>query len=309
MKKFLLPQTAFLISISIVIGFSFFGQIRPISAQTEPYSNTKTPSPTEIISITDSPSPTFSNSQGQIDELWAINDKVDIISEYKDRMMNTVQWSIGSVITIFTFMLFINWFTSYRQNKNELNAFKKTTLENITKDSEKLKNDLTETLELKFNEIIGQIDQKLEGTNKQIDQKLKDINKQTSDKLEDINKQTSDNFERNKKQIEATIESQMSSINDDILKLKWGQMKTIAQDSESEKIYTNAAVQYARMIILNPNHWEVNQILELLINVLTLCKMNLGPSYVQTIENAMDLFENKYGTYVDKIRRLVKEKA
>jgi hypothetical protein len=80
------------------------------------------------------------------------------------------------------------------------------------------------------------------------------------------------------------------------------------RDKESRSVYA-AAVQYARMIILDPNHWEVNQILELLINVLTLCKMNLGPSYVQTIENTMDLFENKHGTYVDKIRRLVNEKA
>ena len=80
------------------------------------------------------------------------------------------------------------------------------------------------------------------------------------------------------------------------------------RDKESRSVYA-AAVQYARMIILDPNHWEVNQILELLINVLTLCKMNLGPSYVQTIENTMDLFENKYGTYLDKISCLVKEKA
>ena len=102
----------------------------PVAAQANINPGTATPAPDVSTSLF---------FQEQNNDLELLNNKVDIMSEYNDRLMNTVQWTIGIVITVLIVILGANWFTSYRQIRSEVETFKAAILLNITKESELIK--------------------------------------------------------------------------------------------------------------------------------------------------------------------------
>lgn len=152
----------------IIFVFLFLVSISkmPVTAQTVINQGTESPTPDSSTSLI---------IQQQKNDLELLKNKVDIMSEYNNRLMSTVQWTIGIVITILVVILGANWFTSYKQINSEVESFKTTTLFNITKESELIKEQLKEMLDTQFSNIEEEIFSSISAQHTLLNQQIIDL--------------------------------------------------------------------------------------------------------------------------------------
>lgn len=152
-------KTLFLISVFIFVSIILFMQTIPISAQKEPISSTTTPSPISLM--TDIP-------KTPDNELEVLNAKVNIISEYNDRMMKTVQWSLGFVASVLVLFLGLNLYSTNKQSKADFESLEKTTTLNITSENKNLKNQLEKSINDQIMNYEIKIESSIKDQNKQL---------------------------------------------------------------------------------------------------------------------------------------------
>ena len=137
----------------------------PVAAQSNINPGTETPTPDSSTSLI---------FREQID-LELLNNKVDIMSEYNDRLMSTVQWTIGTVITVLIVILGANWFTTYRQISADVETFKAATLLNITKESELTKDQLKEMFDTKLSNFEKRMNSSIRAQHACMNQEIVDL--------------------------------------------------------------------------------------------------------------------------------------
>lgn len=166
MKNNNFQRSIILLLINFVLVFFVFNFMMPVAAQTNINPGTATPAPDVSTSLL---------FQEQKNDLELLNNKVDIISEYNDRLMSTVQWTIGIVMTVLIVILGANWFTSYRQISSEVETFKAATLLNITKESELIKDQLIEMLDTQLSNFKEEIYSSIKAQHALMNQEIVDL--------------------------------------------------------------------------------------------------------------------------------------
>lgn len=271
MKRINFKMYSKLICISLILFLTFFINLSTISAQTEITPGSPTPTP--------SPSSTFNDSKiilsnDQNNEFELLKTKLDTVSDFNDKIISNVQWLIGLVLAAVTLILGGNWFTTYRQNKIDLENYKNLLLNNIEKASETTNENLNNELEnriLKFTEQL----------NKKVDQ----IEKQHKSKIDGY-------FENVKK---------------DIISLQRQQLKSEATRVEREGIYTTATRIYTDLIKLDPDYFDVGDYLKSLINAIRKVD-ELQAYHISDIKKALRLLGDDYKDISEQITSLMNEK-
>jgi len=159
MKQKYIKKTLFFTGVFIFVSIVFFVQIIPISAQTEPISSTTTPSPISLM-------PDMPKTPNN--ELEVLNAKVNIISEYNDRMIKTVQWSLGFVASILVVYLGLNLYSTNKQLKADFESLEKTITLNITSENKNLKNQLDKTINDQIMKYKDEIESSIKDQIKQL---------------------------------------------------------------------------------------------------------------------------------------------
>lgn len=166
MKHNSFQKSIILVLINFGLLFFFSNFMMPVAAQTNINPGTETPTPVSSTSLI---------FQEQKNDLELLKNKVDIMSEYSDRLMSTVQWTIGIVITVLILILGANWFTSYRQIKSELESFKATTSFNITQASKSIEDQLKEVFDTQFSSFEEQINSSIRAQLTLMNQQIVDL--------------------------------------------------------------------------------------------------------------------------------------
>ena len=166
MKHNNFQKSKILLIINFVLVFFVFNFMIPVAAQTNINPGTETPTADSSTSLI---------FQEQQNDLELLNNKVDIMSEYSDRLMSTVQWTIGIVITVLIVILGANWFTTFRQIRADVETFKAATLLNLTKESELIKDQLIDMFDTKLSSFEKQVNSSIRAQYTLINQEIVDL--------------------------------------------------------------------------------------------------------------------------------------
>jgi len=139
---------------SLLLGFN---NIVHAQSKYDPQTLSPTPVPPTLTPIPLVQIPSNNNDA----DLNNLMEKINVISEYNDRMMNTVQWSLGLVFGFVVVFLGANWYTNNRKYRIDM--------ENLRK---KLLIDFTESIDLRF-KILSEDNQRT--LNRELTKIKKDI--------------------------------------------------------------------------------------------------------------------------------------
>lgn len=84
----------------------------------------------------------------------ALNAQIDVMREYNNKLLNTVYWALGTLVTVFTLLIGFGWFANFRvyerdkkTMKDEFGVLMQIELKNIEQALMKRENKHTESLE------------------------------------------------------------------------------------------------------------------------------------------------------------------
>lgn len=219
----------------------------------------------------------------ELDRIEILEEKLEIISEYNDRLMSTLQWSLGTMITVFLVIFGLNWFINYRQYRTDIENFKDSVINSLSTETKKIT--------AKMNQDFGRKNKKFETHSEQI----------IEEQITQLNKKIEGYFQNERR----NNNSKFNSIDQELTSCKLQDLKTQAEIWKMQGVYANAISRYVDMINLDPNHATIEFTLSNLEKAIIKYDRKLEDITVQNIEDAIKKVKDRNKTLSERIIKLI----
>ena len=97
-----------------------------------------------------------SNTQIEI-----LKSQINLITSYQDKLLSTVYWSLGGIITLTVLLIGFNWFINIRNQDKEIENLKNTIRNQINDAKSELKTDVNNSLDTKIKTTVSRLEGKI----------------------------------------------------------------------------------------------------------------------------------------------------
>ena len=271
-------------------------------------------------------------------EISKLEQKVNTLKELNSKVLNSVYWTLGTLSTIFTAFLALNFFSNLSINRRKIetikkeleNAFTKKIDENqkisfeettnnfnkLKKDFERQSDDFSESQRLKTENFIQEVNKLIAVIEETSKEHIKILAERTDTLRQDFDvnqKQVEETFDERVNElinpVKSTFNIKLNSLKDEIHELNRNNLDVYVNNE------SNAVANRRRycLNLLNLDRqkgwdWRIHSTLELLVNILKLDKPNFKE--IGEVQIEIDkLDQKKFSIPIEQVVSVLKEKS
>ncbi len=115
-----------------------------------------------------------------ISQVQALEKQINTLDQTNNKILNTIYWALGGLITVFLAVVGLNFFQNFSLNKNKFNTFKEKVRAELSADKEKMlttiqseKDTVNLATQKMLSDVKSQVEKNLAELNTKLDSKIK----------------------------------------------------------------------------------------------------------------------------------------
>lgn len=239
--------------------------------------------PPQIVA---SPSPRQLIETQETKETAILKAQLEIMREYNERLLNTVYWSLGTLVVIAVLLVGFSWFTNYKIYERDKAALRQ--------------------------ELSGAVDSQILGIrnklNEDLEEKLKEISTKSVDAAKANSELAISPIKNQIESLERSVKNQIQSLEKSVLRLNYHVHESEAWYWELKGVKANEMDRYREMLAIAVELKDSSSISASLESLTRMFKDRVFPfyAYVPDLVTLLDSLPSKYSTEVEALKNLLK---